>query len=76
MNSSDRYTIERCNAKLMALYDEREELYQDIDLDGAMGKDTLALEQQLAELQHTIKELERQLHEAEGEHLTYMKEAI
>ena len=69
-------TIERLHSKLMALYDEREEYYLDIEEAEAMGEATLQIEQQLSELNSTIKEIERQIHEEESNHLEYMKEAI
>lgn len=54
---------ERLNLKLTALYDERKEYYLDIEEAEAMGEATLELEQQLSELNSTIKEIERQLRE-------------
>jgi len=69
-------TIERLHSKLMALYDEREEYYLDIEEAEAMGEATLPIEQQLSELNSTIKEIERQIREEEANHLSYMKEAI
>ena len=68
--------VERLHSKLMALYDEREEYYLDIEEAEAMGEDTLPIEQQLSELNSTIKEIERQIREEESDHLSYMKEAI
>ena len=41
-----------------------------------MGEATLPIEQQLSELNSTIKEIERQIREEEANHLSYMKEAI
>jgi len=68
--------VERLHSKLMALYDEREEYYLDIEEAEAMGEATLPIEQQLSELNSTIKEIERQIREEESNHLSYMKEAI
>ena len=69
-------TMERLHAKLMALYDEREEYQLDIQEAEAMGEDVEEIEQQLNELNSTIKEIERQMRDAETETLSYMKEAI
>ena len=66
--------IERLHAKIMALYDEREELKLDIDM--ANDNDVEELEDQLHNLNHSIKEIEQQIREEELDHLTYMKEAI
>ena len=65
---------ERLHSKLMALYDEREELKLDIDM--ANDNDVDELEDQLHNLNHSIKEIEQQIREEELDHLTYMKEAI
>ena len=69
-------TMERLHGKLMALYDEREEYQLDIQEAEAMGEDVEEIEQQLNELNSTIKEIERQMRDAETETLSYMKEAI
>ncbi len=66
--------VERLHSKLMALYDEREELKLDIDM--ANDNDVDELEDQLHNLNHSIKEIEQQIREEELDHLTYMKEAI
>tara|TARA_E500000318_G_C3518566_1_gene195407 strand:+ start:257 stop:472 length:216 start_codon:yes stop_codon:yes gene_type:complete len=66
--------VERLHSKLMALYDEREELKLDIDMANDNAVDEL--EDQLHNLNHSIKEIEQQIHEEELDHLTYMKEAI
>ena len=66
--------IERLHAKIMALYDEREELKLDIDM--ATDNRLDELEDQLHNLNHSIKEIEQQIREEELDHLTYMKEAI
>ena len=66
--------VERLHSKLMALYDEREELKLDIDM--ANDNDVDELEDQLHNLNHSIKEIEQQIREEEADHLTYMKEAI
>lgn len=58
----------------MALYDEREELKLDIDM--ANDNTVDELEDQLHNLNHSIKEIEQQIREEELDHLTYMKEAI
>jgi len=71
MNSS---FVERLHSKLMALYDEREELKLDIDM--ANDNTVDELEDQLHNLNHSIKEIEQQIREEELDHLTYMKEAI
>ena len=71
MNSS---FVERLHSKLMALYEEREELHLDIDM--AQGNQQEDLEDQLHDLNHSIREIERQLREEESNHLSYMKEAI
>mgnify|MGYP001256189254 CR=1 FL=1 len=68
--------IERLDTKLRSLYDEREDLKQEIELNECMGKDTLEIEEQIFELNHSITELERQLHDYEVEHLEQMKEAV
>ena len=69
-------TMERLHSKLMALYDEREEYQLDIQEAEAMGEDTEEIEEQLNELNSTIKEIERQMRDAETDALSYMKEAI
>ena len=66
--------IERLHSKLMALYDEREELQLDIEM--ANGREIAVLEDQLHDLNHSIQEIEKQIREEESEHLSYMKEAI
>ena len=66
--------VERLHSKLMALYDEREELKLDIDMANDNAVDEL--EDQLHNLNHSIKEIEQQIREEEADHLTYMKEAI
>jgi TolA-binding protein len=66
--------VERLHSKLMALYDEREELKLDIDM--ANDNTVDELEDQLHNLNHSIKEIEQQIREEELDHLTYMKEAI
>ena len=66
--------IEAINVKLMALYDEREELQLDIDM--ATGDKLDQLEDQLHDLKHSIRELERQVHDYEIQHLDQMKEAV
>ena len=66
--------VERLHSKLMALYDEREELQLDIDM--ATGDKLDELEDQLHDLNHSIREIERQIREEEANHLSYMKEAI
>tara|TARA_B100001093_G_C26575024_1_gene904648 strand:- start:609 stop:824 length:216 start_codon:yes stop_codon:yes gene_type:complete len=66
--------VERLHSKLMALYDEREELKLDIEMANDNGVDEL--EDQLHNLNHSIKEIEQQIREEELDHLTYMKEAI
>lgn len=66
--------IERLHAKIMALYDEREELKLDIEM--ATDNRLDELEDQLHNLNHSIKEIEQQIREEELDHLTYMKEAI
>jgi predicted nucleic acid-binding Zn-ribbon protein len=71
MNSS---FVERLHSKLMALYDEREELQLDIDM--AQGDRVDQLEDQLHDLNHSIREIEKQIREEESDHLSYMKEAI
>jgi predicted nucleic acid-binding Zn-ribbon protein len=71
MNSS---FVERLHSKLMALYDEREELQLDIDMATSDKLDDL--EDQLHDLNHSIREIERQIREEEADHLSYMKEAI
>ena len=67
-------TIERCNAKLMALYDERSELTSEMEYAG--DNRLPVLEDELHDLNHSIRELERQLREAEIEHLEQMQQAI
>ena len=71
MNSS---FVERLHSKLMALYDEREELQLDIDMATSNTQDQL--EDQLHDLSQSIREIERQIREEETDHLSYMKEAI
>ena len=66
--------VERLHSKIMALYDEREELQLDIEM--ANGREIAVLEDQLHNLNHSITEIERQIREEEAEHLSYMKEAI
>ena len=66
--------VERLHSKLMALYDEREELKLDIEMANDNAVDEL--EDQLHNLNHSIKEIEQQIREEELDHLTYMKEAI
>ena len=73
MNSS---RVERLHGKLMALYDERTEIEMDINLYGDMGEPTDHYEEMLHDLNHSIREIEKQLREAEAENLSYMKEAI
>jgi uncharacterized protein YdcH (DUF465 family) len=68
--------IERLNSKLMALYNEREDLEQEIELAETMNRATEHLEEVMYDLNHSIKELETQLHNHEVEHLEQMKEAI
>ena len=69
-----RSFVERLHSKLMALYDEREELQLDIEM--ANGREIAVLEDQLHDLNHSIQEFEKQIREEESEHLSYMKEAI
>jgi|TARA_R100000030_G_scaffold91955_1_gene77298 predicted nucleic acid-binding Zn-ribbon protein len=69
-----RSFVERLHSKLMALYDEREELQLDIEM--ANGREIAVLEDQLHDLNHSIQEIEKQIREEESEHLSYMKEAI
>lgn len=69
-----RSFVERLHSKLMALYDEREELQLDIDM--AQGNRQDELEDQLHDLNHSIQEIEKQIREEESDHLSYMKEAI
>ena len=71
MNSS---FVERLHSKLMALYDEREELQLDIDM--AQSNRQEELEDQLHDLNQSIREIEKQIREEESDHLSYMKEAI
>jgi len=71
MNSS---FVERLHSKLMALYDEREELQLDIDM--AHGNRQNELQDQLHDLNQSIREIEKQIREEESDHLSYMKEAI
>jgi len=66
--------VERLHSKVMALYDEREELQLDIEM--ANGREIAVLEDQLHNLNHSITEIEKQIREEEAEHLSYMKEAI
>jgi len=66
--------VERLHSKIMALYDEREELQLDIEM--ANGREIAVLEDQLHNLNHSITEIEKQIREEEAEHLSYMKEAI
>lgn len=68
--------IERLNSRLMALYDEKQDLKQEIELTECMGREVFELEEQLFELDHSITELERQLHDHEIDHLEQMKEAV
>jgi predicted RNase H-like nuclease (RuvC/YqgF family) len=68
--------IERLNSRLMALYDEKQDLKQEIELTECMGREVFDLEEQLFELDHSITELERQLHDHEMDHLEHMKEAV
>lgn len=68
--------IERLNSKLMALYDEKQDLEQEIELAECMGREISDLEEQMFELNHSITELERQLHDHEMDHLEHMKEAV
>ena len=69
-----RSFVERLHSKLMALYDEREELQLDIEM--ANGREIAVLEDQLHDLNHSIQEIEKQIREEESDHLSYMKEAI
>jgi len=69
-----RSFVERLHSKLMALYDEREELQLDIEM--ANGREIAVLEDQLHNLNHSITEIEKQIREEEADHLKYMKEAI
>lgn len=71
---TSRNFVERLHSKLMALYDEREELQLDIDM--AQGDRQDELEDQLHDLNHSIREIEKQIREEESDHLSYMKEAI
>jgi len=66
--------VERLHSKIMALYDEREELQLDIEM--ANGREIAVLEDQLHNLNHSITEIEKQIREEEADHLKYMKEAI
>jgi predicted nucleic acid-binding Zn-ribbon protein len=66
--------IERLHAKIMALYDEREELKLDIEM--ATDNRLDELEDQLHNLNHSIQEIEKQIHEEEANHLEQMKEAV
>ena len=66
--------VERLHSKLMALYDEREELKLDIDM--ANDNTVDELEDQLLNLNHSIKEIEKQINEEEANHLEQMKEAV
>jgi len=66
--------VERLHSKVMALYDEREELQLDIEM--ANGREIAVLEDQLHNLNHSITEIEKQIREEEADHLKYMKEAI
>ena len=68
--------IERLNSRLMALYDEKQDLKQEIELTECMGREVFELEEQLFELELSIPELERQLHDHEMDHLEHMKEAV
>ena len=68
--------IERLNSRVMALYDEKQDLKQEIELSECMGREVFDLEEQLFELDHSITELERQLHDHEMDHLEHMKEAV
>ena len=68
--------IERLNSRLMALSDEKQDLKQEIELTECMGREVFDLEEQLFELDHSITELERQLHDHEMDHLEHMKEAV
>jgi predicted nucleic acid-binding Zn-ribbon protein len=58
----------------MALYDEREELKLDIEM--ATDNRLDELEDQLHNLNHSIQEIEKQIHEEEANHLEQMKEAV
>ena len=73
MNSS---RVERLHGKLMALYDERKEISTDISLGMSKSEDGRDLDEMLHDLNHSIREIEKQLREAEGENLSYMREAI
>ena len=66
--------IERLHAKIMALYDEREELTLDIEM--ATDDRLDELEDQLHNLNHSIQEIEKQIREEEANHLEQMKEAV
>ena len=63
-----RSFVERLHSKLMALYDEREELQLDIEM--ANGREIAVLEDQLHDLNHSIQEIEKQIREEESEHLS------
>lgn len=68
----DSRSAEQINNRLMALYDEREELKEEISLADDMRNDSTELENVLHELNHSIRELEKQLKEAEIEQLPKM----
>lgn len=68
----DSRSAEQINNKLMSLYDEREELKEEISLADDMRHDSTELENVLHELNHSIRELEKQLREAEVEQLPKM----
>ena len=68
----DSRSAEQINNKLMALYDEREELKEEISLADDMRHDSTELENVLHELNQSIAELEKQMAEAEAEQLPKM----
>ena len=68
----DSRSAEQINNRLMSLYDEREELKEEISLADDMRNDSTELENVLHELNHSIRELEKQLKEAEIEQLPKM----
>ena len=68
----DSRSAEQIHNRLMALYDERSELEMDISLADDMRHDSTELENALHELNQSIAELEKQMREAEAEHLPKM----
>ena len=68
----DSRSASQINNKLMALYDERVELKEEISLADDMRHDSTELENVLHELNHSIAELEKQMAEAEAEQLPKM----